>query len=77
MCIASLARKSVSILIQKSSVGIDQLAGRLGGNCYFYHLGAEGVTQAFLFEKESYAEQFLISVKDFPEYISGSVDLYS
>lgn len=75
MCINSLARKSVSILIQKSSVGIDQLAGRLGGNCYFYHLDTEGITQAFLFTEESYAEQFMNAVQSFPEFISSKFDI--
>lgn len=74
MCIQSLQRKSVSILISESSADIDQLAGKLGGSCYFCHLGHEGVTQSFLFRQESFAEQFLASVKVFPEFISGSVD---
>lgn len=74
MCIQSLARKSVSILIDKSSADIDQLAGRLGGNCYFSYVGSDGVTQAFLFNQESYAEQFLSSVKAFPELISAKFD---
>lgn len=74
MCIQSLSRKSVSILIQKSSADIDQLAARFGGACYFYHLGHDGLTQSFLFRQESFAEQFLVSVKVFPEFISGSFD---
>jgi len=74
MCIQSLQRKSVSILISKSSVEIDQLAGRLGGNCYFYRLDKDGATQAFLFNQESSAEQFLNAVQFFDEFISASLD---
>ena len=74
MCMQSLQRKSVSILITKSSADIDQLAGRLGGNCYFYYTGSDGVSQAYLFNQESSAEQFLNAVQFFPEYISANAD---
>lgn len=74
MCIKSLQRKSISILITKSNADIDQLAGRLGGNCYFYHLGEDGLTQAYLFESESCAEQFLNAVQFFDEFISVNAD---
>ena len=73
MCIQSLQRKSISILIQKSSADIDQLAGRLGGNCYFYHLGTDGVTQSFLFTEDTYdravAEAYATLVTS-PSYLS-------
>lgn len=78
MCIQSLARKSISVLLKRSTVGIDQLAGRLGGNCYFYHLGTEGVTQTFLFESEGNAHKFFEqALENFPEVISATYDLFS
>jgi hypothetical protein len=74
MCIKSLARKSVVIDLQKSNSDVDQLAGRLGGGCYFFHVEENFITQAYLFSQESIAQQFLNAVQFFPEYISGKLD---
>lgn len=74
MCNPSLARKSVSVDLNKSSVEIDQLAGRLGGNCYFLHVGGGCITQSFLFSEETIAQQFLNNVQFSPEFISGKID---
>jgi len=76
MCISSLQHKSVSVFLKKTSADIDQLAGRLGGNCYFYHLGHDGVTQSFLFESEANAHKFFEqALEGFPEVLSATYDL--
>lgn len=67
MCIQSLARKSVCVYLKKSSVEVDQLAGRLGGNCYIWIIGDELITQGFLFNQESFAEKFYKAVEHLPE----------
>ena len=70
----SLQRKSVCINLNKSSIDVDQLAGRLGGNCYFYYLGKDGATQNFLFEQESSAQQFINAVQFYSEFISAEIE---
>ncbi|MEA5489297.1 MULTISPECIES: hypothetical protein [Pseudanabaena] len=60
--------------MNKSSVDVDQLAGRLGGNCYFFYVGSDSITQAFVFSKELIAQQFLNAVQFFPEFLSGKLD---
>jgi hypothetical protein len=74
MCLQSLQRKSVILDIQKSNSDIDQLAGRLGGNCYFFYVEENSIRQAYLFSQESIAQQFLNAVQFFPEYISAKLD---
>jgi len=74
MCNPSLARKSVSVHLNKSSVDIDQLAGRLGGGCYFFYVGDGFIAQSFLFSEEKIATQFLNNVQFSPEFISGKID---
>ena len=66
MCNSSLQRKSVCVYLEKSSVDVDQLAGRLRGNCYMWFVGEELITQAFLFNQESFAEQFYKAVDHLP-----------
>ena len=67
MCIKSLARKSVCVYLERSSVHVDQLAGRLGGNCYMCFVGDELITQGFLFNQESFAQQFYEAVEYLPD----------
>lgn len=67
MCIQSLARKSVCVYLERSSVEVDQLAGRLGGDCYIWIVGDKLITQGFLFNQESFAEQFYKAVEHLPE----------
>lgn len=70
MCNRSLQRKSVFVYLNKSSVEsveIDQLARRLGGNCYEFFVGEDLITQAFLFNQESLADQFYKAVEYLPE----------
>ncbi len=67
MCNQSLQRKSVCVYLEKSSVEVDQLAGRLGGNCYMWYVGEELITQAFLFNQQSFAEQFYKAVEHLPD----------
>jgi len=66
MYIQSLALRSVSVYLEKSSVEIDQLAGWLGGSCYMQYVGEELITQAFLFNLQSRAEQFYKAVEHLP-----------
>jgi hypothetical protein len=67
MCNPSLARKSVSVYLEQSSVEVDQLAGQLGGNCYDWFVGDELITQAFVFNQESFAEKFYKAVEHLPD----------
>jgi len=67
MCNPSLARKSVCVYLEKSSVEVDQLAGKLGGNCYDWFVGDELITQAFLFNQESFAQEFYKAVEHLPD----------
>ena len=67
MCLESLQRKSVCVYLEKSSVEVDQLAGRLGGNCYMWFVGKELITQGFLFTQESFPEQFYKAVEHLPD----------
>lgn len=53
--------------LNKSSVEVDQLARKLGGNCYMLFVGEQLITQAFLFNQESFADQFYKAVGYLPE----------
>lgn len=63
MCNRSLQCKSVCVYLNKSSGEVDQLAG----NCYMVFVGEQLITQAFLFNQESFADQFYKAVEYLPE----------
>ncbi|MCA6508853.1 MAG: hypothetical protein IM565_02260 [Pseudanabaena sp. M109S1SP2A07QC] len=63
----SLQRKSVCVYLEQSSVEVDQIAARFRGNCYDWFVGEELITQAFVFNQESFAEEFYKAVEHLPD----------